>query len=100
MQLLHRGASGTAVADVRRMLASLGLLDNTDIHAQDRYDDSAELAVRHFQQTRGMSVDGIVGPETYSALVNAHWNLGDRVLAHDPGQPLTGDDVSALQTQL
>jgi N-acetylmuramoyl-L-alanine amidase len=100
MQLLRRGADGIAVADVRRMLATLGLLDNTDPRVQDKYDEAAELAVRHFQQTRGMSVDGIVGQETYGALVNAHWKLGDRVLAHDPGQPLAGDDVSELQTQL
>lgn len=100
MQLLRRGATGTAVAEVRRMLATLGLLDNTDPHRDDTYDEAAELAVRHFQQTRGMSVDGIVGPETYAGLVNAHWQLGDRVLAHEPGQLLTGDDVSALQTQL
>ena len=100
MQLLRRGATGTAVAEVRRMLATLGLLDNTDPHADDTYDEAAELAVRHFQQTRGMSVDGIVGPETYAGLVNAHWQLGDRVLAHEPGQLLTGDDVTALQTQL
>jgi N-acetylmuramoyl-L-alanine amidase len=100
MQLLRRGAQSTAVAEVRRMLATLGLLDNTDARDQDTYDEAAELAVRHFQQTRGMSVDGIVGPETYSGLVNAHWKLGDRVLAHEPGHPLVGDDVSALQTQL
>jgi N-acetylmuramoyl-L-alanine amidase len=100
MQLLRRGAEGTAVAEVRRMLATLGLLDNTDPRGQDSYDESAELAVRHFQQTRGMSVDGIVGPETYGGLVNAHWQLGDRVLAHEPGQLLVGDDVATLQTQL
>jgi N-acetylmuramoyl-L-alanine amidase len=82
------------------MLATLGLLDNTDPRLQDHYDEAAELAVRHFQQTRGMSVDGIVGAETYGALLNAHWRLGDRVLAHEPGQLLVGDDVAALQTQL
>ncbi len=100
MQLLRRGATGTAVADVRRMLATLGLLGNTDPKDQDVYDESVELAVRHFQQTRGMSVDGIVGSETYAGLVNAHWQLGDRVLAHEPGQVLVGDDVATLQTQL
>lgn len=100
MQLLRRGAAGTAVAEVRRMLATLGLLDNTDPNTHDTYDEAAELAVRHFQQRRGLSVDGIVGSETYSGLVNAHWRLGDRVLAHEPGQLLVGDDVSALQTQL
>lgn len=99
MQLLRRGARGTAVAEARRMLATLGLLDNTDPNSADQYDEAAELAVRHFQQTRGMSVDGIVGPETYNGLMNAHWRLGDRVLAHEPTQ-LTGDDVAELQTQL
>jgi N-acetylmuramoyl-L-alanine amidase len=99
MQLLRRGATGTAVAEARRMLATLGLLDNTDPHNADRYDEAAELAVRHFQQTRGMSVDGIVGPETYNGLMNAHWRLGDRVLAHEPTQ-LIGDDVGELQIQL
>ena len=39
-------------------------------------------------------------PETYAALTGAHWRLGDRVLAHESGQLLTGDDVTALQTQL
>ncbi len=100
MQLLRRGATGTAVAEVRRMLATLGLLANTDPKDHDVYDESVELAVRHFQQTRGMSVDGIVGQETYAGLVNAHWQLGDRVLAHEPGQMLVGDDVATLQTQL
>lgn len=100
MQPLRRGADGIAVADVRRMLASLGLLDNTDPQAHTVYDDATELAIRHFQQRRGMSVDGVVGTETYTALTEAHWRLGDRVLAHEPGQLLTGDDVSALQTQL
>ena len=100
MQLLRRGATGTAVAGVRRMLAALGLLDNTSADTADQYDEATELAVRHFQQRRGISVDGIVGAETYLALTSAHWRLGDRVLAHDPGQPITGDDVTALQTQL
>jgi N-acetylmuramoyl-L-alanine amidase len=100
MQPLRRGADGIAVADVRRMLASLGLLDNTDPRTHDAYDEPTELAIRHFQQHRGMSVDGVVGPETYAALTDAHWRLGDRVLAHEPGQLLSGDDVSSLQTQL
>jgi N-acetylmuramoyl-L-alanine amidase len=100
MQPLRPGATGSAVADVRRMLASLGLLDNTDQSTQRVFDEQTELAVRHFQQQRGMSVTGMVGDETYAALTGAHWRLGDRVLAHDAAQPLTGDDVAVLQTQL
>ena len=100
MQPIRRGATGTAVADVRHMLASLGLLDNANPHTASSYDEATELAVRHFQQRRGLTVDGVVGAETYTALNAAHWRLGDRVLAHEPGQLLVGDDVSALQTQL
>ena len=100
MQQIRRGDAGRAVAEVRCMLATLGLLDNTDTAAADRFDDTTELAVRHFQQRRGISVDGTVGGETYTALTGAHWRLGDRVLSHAPGQLFVGDDVSALQTQL
>ena len=53
----------------------------------DVFDESAELAVRHFQQRRGISVDGRVDEETLAALIGAHWRLGDRVLAHDRGPP-------------
>jgi N-acetylmuramoyl-L-alanine amidase len=100
MQPLRRGASGSAIAEIRRMLATLGLLANTDPETADGFDAHTELAVRHFQQRRGISVDGVVGAETYAALNGAHWRLGDRVLAHEPGQPMTGDDVTALQEQL
>lgn len=100
MQPLRRGDTGSAVAEVRGMLATIGLLKNTDPHTLDVFDPSTELAVRHFQQNRGLSVDGIVGSDTYAALTGAHWRLGDRVLAHEAGQPLTGDDVAKLQTQL
>jgi N-acetylmuramoyl-L-alanine amidase len=100
MQPLHLGAEGGAVAEVRRVLAGLGLLANTDPTTVARFDAATELAVRHFQQRRGISVDGIVGPETYSALSAARWTLGDRVLAHTLPTPMVGDDVTALQQQL
>lgn len=82
------------------MLAGLGLLDNTNADTVESFDEATELAVRHFQQTRGISVTGTVSSETYITLVGAHWRLGDRVLAHEPAQLLVGDDVTALQTQL
>lgn len=100
MQVLRRGAAGNAVAEVRRILASLGLLANVACESHDHYDESVEMAVRHFQQRRGLSVDGIVGPETYAALASARWRLGDRVLMHTPVAPLVGDDVGDLQHQL
>jgi N-acetylmuramoyl-L-alanine amidase len=100
MQPLRPGIRGSAVAEIRRMLASIGLLANTSADAQDVYDVDTELAVRHFQQHRHITVDGVVGDETYAALTGAHWRLGDRVLAHDSGQLIIGDDVVDLQVQL
>ncbi len=100
MQPIRHGTSGSAVAEIRGMLASIGLLNNTDASRVDTFDDATELAVRHFQQRRGISVDGMVGAETYAALTGAHWRLGDRVLAHHSGPMQGGDDVTNLQTQL
>lgn len=99
MQPLRRGDAGNAVGEIRAMLASIGLLNNTVADRAHDFDADTELAVRHFQQRRGISVDGLVGIETYSALTGAHWKLGDRVLAHESA-PQTGDDVTVLQTQL
>ena len=64
------------------------------------FDAATELAVRHFQQIRGLSVDGRVGEETYRALNEARWSLGDRLLRYDPERPIRGDDVINLQDRL
>jgi N-acetylmuramoyl-L-alanine amidase len=100
MQSLRRGFSGAAVAELRRILAGLGLLANTNPATDSVFDVDTELAVRHFQQRRGISVDGIVGAETYDALNAARWRLGDRVIAHNATNLVVGDDVTDLQTQL
>ncbi|MDQ3757231.1 MAG: peptidoglycan-binding protein, partial [Actinomycetota bacterium] len=63
------------------------------------YGFGTEGAVRAFQQARGLRADGICGRETWSALVEAGYRLGDRLLFLR--QPmLRGDDVAALQRQL
>jgi N-acetylmuramoyl-L-alanine amidase len=56
--------------------------------------------VRGFQQERGLRVDGVVGPETYRALDEAHWRLGDRLLSYTVARPYVGDDVLTLQQRL
>ncbi|MBM7806591.1 N-acetylmuramoyl-L-alanine amidase [Geodermatophilus bullaregiensis] len=106
MQVLGPGSRGPAVADVQAALRSLGLLAATDGAAADTadgaevYDSATEIAVRHFQQVRGLSVDGRVGEETYRALSEARWSLGDRLLHHDLERPVRGDDVTNLQERL
>ena len=100
MQLLRFGSRSPAVAEVRTILAGLGLLDNAEPATADLFDTESEIAVRSFQQRRGLDADGIVGVETYRALSSAKWRLGDRVLSQNARAPLVGDDVSTLQTQL
>ncbi|MGI9092419.1 MAG: N-acetylmuramoyl-L-alanine amidase [Mycobacteriales bacterium] len=105
MQPFGQGDAGPAVADVRAALVALGLLrypsDRADTSSPgDCYDGSCELAVRTFQQQRGLTVDGLVGQETYRALTAARWQLGDRVLGYSAGHAAVGDDVGALQTRL
>lgn len=95
--LLRRGASGPAVAEVRARLAHISLLDPD---GSDAFDDACEHAVRVFQQERGLTVDGIVGPDTYRRLEEARWQLGDRVLTFVPLHLISGDDVSELQRRL
>jgi N-acetylmuramoyl-L-alanine amidase len=100
MQVYRVGDRSSGVAEVRRILAMLGLLGNADPRTEDLLDDDAVTAIRAFQQRRGLTVDGMVGRETWQALLGAKWRLGDRMLAHNATQPLTGDDVIDLQNQL
>lgn len=56
-------------------------------------------AVRAFQHERGLSEDGVVGDETWSALVDATFRLGDRLL-YLKYPYLHGADVRMLQGAL
>lgn len=98
MQLIRRGDRGAAAAEVRGVLIALGLLPAG--RPDGAFDADCELALRDFQQRRGLIVDGLVGDETYRALSAARWRLGDRVLYRRLSTPLVGDDVSALQDRL
>lgn len=73
--------------------------DTTALVSAD-FDDEVDRAVRQFQRDRGITVDGIVGPETFRRLEEARWQLGDRVLSYQPGHLYSGDDVLQLQRQL
>ena len=103
--LLRLGDTGPGVAEVRAILTTLGLLPEdaapTGRHAAEPgFDDDCERAVRAFQQTRGLTADGIVGPATYNALREASYRLGSRVLLFRLAGTMTGDDVATLQTRL
>jgi N-acetylmuramoyl-L-alanine amidase len=63
------------------------------------YDAPTVLAARAFQEARGLRVDGICGTQTWSALVESGYRLGDRLL-YRRRPMLRGDDVVELQRRL
>lgn len=95
-RLYREGQVSEEVADIQARLRSLGfeILDPTG-----SFGSSTSAAVRAFQQRRSMLVDGIVGPDTWSRLVEASWRLGDRTL-YLKHPYMRGDDVEALQRRL
>jgi N-acetylmuramoyl-L-alanine amidase len=63
------------------------------------YCASTEAAVRAFQTARGLRADGICDENTWTALVEATWKFGDRLLFLTSPN-LRGDDVADLQSRL
>jgi N-acetylmuramoyl-L-alanine amidase len=122
MRAIRRGDTGLAVAEIRAILTHLGLLTpqpGTDAPGSSApgngapgggasrgdgagadFDEATERAVQAFQQSRGLSVDGLVGPETWRALDAARWWLGARNLYHAVPTPLVGEDIRTLQERL
>lgn len=96
-RLWHKGDSGPVVTEVRSTLARLGLIEPSE---SDLFDQDVDLAIRAFQQQRGLKVDGMVGGQTYRALDEARWQLGDRTLRVATPRLIRGDDVAALQSRL
>ncbi len=94
---LASGATGPAVRDLQDRLCGLGHpVDRTD---GDRFGPSTERAVRAFQSQRRLTEDGVCGTQTWLALVEAGYRLGDRYLyLRAPMQ--RGDDVTELQRRL
>lgn len=56
--------------------------------------------IRSFQQSRGLTVTGVVDSATAQALEESRWKLGDRSLYLQPSPLMRGDDVAALQSRL
>lgn len=63
--LLKRGAKGPAVTELQGLLRSVGF----DIVVDGAFGKNTQTAVRAFQKTRGLGVDGKVGSETWAALL-------------------------------
>jgi N-acetylmuramoyl-L-alanine amidase len=100
VSLFRRGSKGPAVTHLRLQLTDLGLLPPGSGSAPDEFDDAVDQAVRDLQQSRGLLVDGVVGPSTAEALQEATYRLGGRLLYRRISNPYSGDDVLELQSRL
>ena len=92
MRLYHSGDRGEPVRDIQRRLTGLGF----PVTADGTYGPKTVAVVCQFQESRGLPADGIVGPETWSSLVEAGFRLGDRML-YRRSPMMRGDDVSRLR---
>jgi N-acetylmuramoyl-L-alanine amidase len=95
--VLRPGSRGEAVRDLQVRLGGLGH-EIPRVEAGS-YGVATERVVRAFQESRGLRVDGICGPQTWAAVVESGWRLGDRLL-YRTRPMLRGDDVAELQRRL
>jgi N-acetylmuramoyl-L-alanine amidase len=95
---LRLGDRGKEVSDVQTRLRGLGfVLGNEGVDGL--FGPNTRQAVLAFQQRRGLLTDGAVGDNTWRELVEAGYDLGDRLLyLREPH--FRGDDVLALQVKL
>lgn len=94
---LHRGASGEAVLDLQRRLAGAGFPEA--VNDTGDFGTATEDAVRAFQDHRRLQATGVCDAATWAALVEAGYQLGDRLL-YLRSPMLRGDDVGDLQRRL
>lgn len=97
--------AGRHVVSLREALLRAGIsmsyLAPDSVNNPTLFDDHVDAAVRSFQQSRGLIVDGVAGPDTLRALADAQYRFGDRALAFSEGEPAArGDDVAELQRHL
>jgi N-acetylmuramoyl-L-alanine amidase len=97
MRLYRLHDSGEPVRDIQDRLAALGFSTVPDRRGE--FEEATAGAVRRFQEGRGLTVDGIVGPETWRTLYEAGYRLGDRLLFLRRPM-LRGEDVAELQNRL
>ncbi len=89
--LLRPGDRGVAVATLQHYLMVVAVFDNSlpMVTENGVFDPQTEAAVRAFQAQQGLSVDGLVGRNTWNALTDAY----DRILASLPPDSLATSEI-------
>ena len=91
--LLSRGARGKAVLRLQELLTGNGY----PVAKDEVFGPQTEDALRRFQQTSGMAVDGIAGPSTWSALTTVSGDGAEALttathtISDQPVRDLAGD---------
>ncbi len=97
MRLYRVGDTGTAVRDIQDRLAALGFDSFGDL--KGTFGEGTRGAVLGFQKAKGLDADGVVGPDTWRALYEAGYRLGDRMLFLRRPM-MRGEDIAELQARL
>jgi N-acetylmuramoyl-L-alanine amidase len=97
VRLYRVGDQGEPVRDIQDRLLALGVPSEPDRPGD--FGPGTTAAVVTFQASRNLATDGIVGPDTWRALVGAGHRLGSRLLYHRVPM-MRGDDVADLQHRL
>jgi N-acetylmuramoyl-L-alanine amidase len=98
MRPVGRGDRGKRVVDVQTRLAALGYFLGRE-GADGIFGPHTEEAIRAFQQRRLLVADGVVEDNTWTELVEAGYEPGDRLL-YLRVPYMRGDDVLYLQRRL
>ncbi len=84
---IGQGSGGPAVRKLQEMLRELGAYDGAP---SGRFDEATEGAVRSFQESRSVAVDGVVGPITQILLYNSLGRFERPTLEPGPDGPTDG----------
>jgi N-acetylmuramoyl-L-alanine amidase len=98
MRPVRRGHRGKQVVDIQTRLAALGFFLGRE-GADGFFGPHTEKAIREFQQRRLLVSDGVVEDNTWTELVEAGYEPGDRLL-YLRVPYMRGDDVVYLQRRL
>lgn len=84
--------------DIKRLQNRLQLL-GYECNSNGFYDSSTESAVKNFQESHSLTVDGKVGPITWSQITDTSFTFIKRTLMYTTPM-LFGDDVRLVQQRL
>jgi N-acetylmuramoyl-L-alanine amidase len=98
MRPVGRGDTGKQVVDIQTRLAALGYFLGSE-GADGLFGPHTENAIRAFQQSRLIFADGVVEDNTWTELVEAGYEPGERLL-YMRVPYMRGDDVLCLQRRL